>query len=527
MIKNTESRGSLHVTGDGCARSMRLDWSLFLFRPLTGRNIWLKRWTLFTRKHKGTRDQGHYVEVVTNGTASKRFDEIINLSINLLERLAHVFGMSKIFGLGKVMKNKWKLILLLSFIILAVMILYRQDSIGSDSTEEQVITVIFRYDDPSARTNTDLEVKLIDVFRQNNVCCLWSVVPFVCAQNVHDPTQQEELPLPVEKAEIFAKAAHEGTLEIALHGYSHQTTISPRRGRPYTEFSGLKQSEQMRRIRQGKTFLEAELGLDVRVFVPPWNTYDANTIKVLQATGFKTISGSMSGPGDLASSLAFLPTTCSIADVKEVVASARMMSDPAPAIVVLFHQYDFVEVDKIRGVATLNSFLETLQWVSQQGDVNIVPMTKMLNVGNHRYIANQQLRSINGVLPPALRGMVGQIYLSEEGIRNLTAKVILSLITFYTGLVLVVGVVSFLAACVVRIRMSVLVYRLSVFMDIVLFSCSVVYLFHGNNCGAEGVMGIFGTGTYCTVTWSVLVWHRYQLCKTRCPHDGVNRGEKT
>ena len=41
---------------------------------------------------KGILEQGHYVEVVTNGTASKRFDEIIKLSTNLLERLTFKFS---------------------------------------------------------------------------------------------------------------------------------------------------------------------------------------------------------------------------------------------------------------------------------------------------------------------------------------------------------------------------------------------------------------------------------------------------
>jgi len=156
----------------------------------------------------------------------------------------------------------------------------------------KAITVVFRYDDPSAKTNTDIEGQLIAAFRQYNMCCTFAVIPFV-VRDVHDPKPQEYLPLPEERAQLFAGAAREGVLEIAQHGYSHQTNGLQAEG--YSEFAGLKYEEQVQKIKKGKEFLEQKLGMPVLTFVPPWNSYDVDTLRALEQTGFQCLSSNRQG----------------------------------------------------------------------------------------------------------------------------------------------------------------------------------------------------------------------------------------
>ena len=142
------------------------------------------------------------------------------------------------------------------------------------------IIVVFRYDDPSAKSDINLERSVIEAFRLHDMRCTFGVIPFVCAGDVHDSGPQECLPLQGNIADMLASAAREGILEI----YSHQANV-PVHGE-YSEFAYLDYDDQVRKIEEGRRFLEAELGAKVATFVPPWNTYDANTLVALEQSGF-------------------------------------------------------------------------------------------------------------------------------------------------------------------------------------------------------------------------------------------------
>jgi hypothetical protein len=106
---------------------------------------------------------------------------------------------------------------------LVLLFSFRAES-GTDK-EQQQITVVFRFDDPSARSGAEIEDKLIIGFRAHNMRCTFGVIPFVASGDCHDPRPQELIPLSIAKIEMLRQAAQEGVIEIAQHGYSHQTCL--------------------------------------------------------------------------------------------------------------------------------------------------------------------------------------------------------------------------------------------------------------------------------------------------------------
>jgi len=387
---------------------------------------------------------------------------------------------------------------------------------GSDVAAQQ-IRLVLRYDDPSARTDTETEIKLIEALRQHGMVCTFGMVPFACAGFPKDIQPQEELPLPPEKAKLFAAAAQEGLLELAQHGYSHQANGPP--SPHFSEFAGLDYREQMRRVQRGKAFLEAELGMDVRIFIPPWNTYDVNTIRAVESSGFATFSADMHGPADSTSSMTFLPYTSSLTTIKEVIACARAAPDPEPIVVMLFHGYDFLEVDASRGVMTFDQFLETLQWFSQQQDVRVVRMDALSELGRGRYAVNRQLMTTPRYLPSALRGPVYPlVLLSREGIRNARRqqRPVVRVVAFYSALVLFVGIPSFFAAGVVLPKMPPLGAKFLLLSGPVLLACSLGWAFPGGHFGGRMrmIMVVAGAAGCCIGTWGAVLQQRYGSGKT-------------
>ena len=399
---------------------------------------------------------------------------------------------------------------------------------GADVAARQ-IRLVLRYDDPSATTDTETEIKLIEALRQHGMVCTFGIVPFACAGFPRDIQPQEELPLPPEKAKLFAAAAREGLLELAQHGYSHQANGPP--SPHFSEFAGLDHPEQMRKVQRGKAFLEAELGMDVKIFVPPWNTYDANTIRAVESSGFTYFSADMHGPADSTSSMTFLPYTSSLTTIKEVIACARAAPDPEPVVVMLFHGYDFLEVDASRGVLTFDQFLATLQWFSQQPDVRIVRMDELSELARGRYAANQHLLTTPRYLPGVLRGPVYPlVLLSPEGIRNARRqqRPALRLVAFYGALALFVAIASFLATGVVLAKMPPIAAQLLFLSGPVVLACSLVWAFPDGHFGGRlrMIMAVTGAAAYCVGTWGTVLGRRHGPGKAK-PQPSINSASPT
>lgn len=158
---------------------------------------------------------------------------------------------------------------------------------------EDRIVVVFRNDDPSAKSNLDHEREIFAIFERYGVPQTLGVIPAESLTDLHDPSGAGEEILLADSAHAnFLKdyALRTGS-EIALHGYNHRTNLySLPRTKDYFEFNNLPLSEQERRIATGTRILEKALGIRPVTFIPPWNGLDQNTVIVCARNGYKVIS---------------------------------------------------------------------------------------------------------------------------------------------------------------------------------------------------------------------------------------------
>lgn len=232
---------------------------------------------------------------------------------------------------------------------------------------DEKITVIFRYDDVSASSPVDIELKLIEAFRAVESSITIGVIPFRCAGNTRDPSPKQLMPLTPTKKSILKQGYDDGILDIALHGYSHQTYDAEQ----ITEFSGLDYSIQLEKIAKGKKFLEDIIQAPVTTFIPPWNSYDLNTIFVLEKLGFSILSAGKGGLTTKDSKLKFMPATCGLPGLQEAIETSRKSAMKHDIIIVLFHGYDFIEGNKEKGIMTIREFSDILCWLNSQKDICI------------------------------------------------------------------------------------------------------------------------------------------------------------
>lgn len=143
-----------------------------------------------------------------------------------------------------------------------------------------------------------------------------------------------------ENAGLLREAAATGFLDVALHGLFHRNGGHATSGRK-SEFEGLPLSGQADLVDTGQSLLQELLQIPVSGFIPPWNSYDGNTLKVLEERGFAYISAEMARPPYFPKKLRVLPATCVLGQLEETLAKARQYQRQEPVIVVVMHHYDF------------------------------------------------------------------------------------------------------------------------------------------------------------------------------------------
>lgn len=201
------------------------------------------------------------------------------------------------------------------------------------------VTVVFRYDDYSAKSNTALEVALLELFRRHDYPFVFGVVPTI-ALDIHHPTPETSeflRPLLDDKFSILREAMSDGTVEVALHGLTHQR-VDPETP---SEFRGRTYEDQLDRISRGKSFLEEGLDAKIRVFIPPWNSFDASTIRALEAAELDILSSDITRIKREVGTLTHLPKLAALENLREVVEMMHEAPEGLPPVVVVMHAYDF------------------------------------------------------------------------------------------------------------------------------------------------------------------------------------------
>lgn len=313
---------------------------------------------------------------------------------------------------------------LLYGLVLVALGLHERACAPSNGKGLPTISVVFRYDDYSTTSDTALEKEFFAIFAQHEIPCLVAVIPCVCDGDIHRVEATRLLPLSPSKALLLKDGLESGQLEIALHGYSHQTILDRRHG-GYTEFRGLDMTCQRETLAQGRAFLEQVLDQQVACFVPPWNSYDENTVSTLDELGFHLISAGVEGKGlrpDMQNArLKHLPATCGLHQLKLAVEGARLLKDSDPIIVVLFHSFDFRENDRVHGRVSCAELSELLTWIKAQADVRPTTMMELAtsnrDLSADRLRANMLSRYPRLLLPTSLLCGRCNVYLSpREGI---------------------------------------------------------------------------------------------------------------
>jgi peptidoglycan/xylan/chitin deacetylase (PgdA/CDA1 family) len=286
--------------------------------------------------------------------------------------------------------------------------------------ESRKVYVVFRMDDYSAISDTDLESRILELCEQKQIGITFGVVPFVCAGNQRDVTSQSLIPLPPEKAELLKFKVSKGSLDIALHGYAHQTVDT----KELSEFAGLDYEAQVKKLTEGRRFLEQMTAHKVKCFIPPWNSYDLNTVLALEGAGFEILSAGWNGVAERQSNIRFLPATCHLDAMQDAVDAARNSSDNHPVVVVLFHHYDFKEFNDPRGSITLAEFSDLLDRLKGQKDLRVVSIAQaneaIDDLSANRFLAVEHWRRLEGFLPMAFQERRPVLFYHEVGVLSQT-----------------------------------------------------------------------------------------------------------
>jgi len=127
-------------------------------------------------------------------------------------------------------------------------------------------------------------------------------------------------------------------VEICQHGYNHKSYSYG------TEFCGRDSIIQERDIKEGKHLLEKKSRKKILVFVPPFNSYDSNTLNIVNKLGFNVISGDVRNLLKVdfnGNKMKSVPFTVNLFDFIRLSRENKLKKDKI--YIVLIHGYDFVE----------------------------------------------------------------------------------------------------------------------------------------------------------------------------------------
>lgn len=358
--------------------------------------------------------------------------------------------------------------------------------------EARAIRVVFRYDDFGgngvARSRADGAV--IEAFKHKQVPLEVGAIPFACEGNTESPQHQKAVPLARESAQVLRQAVAAGAVEVALHGYSHQT-IRERSAGGFSEFSGMDGAEQFRRVSAGKELLDRMLETNTKVFIPPWNRYDANTLRMLDELGFELISADRAGTVGAPARVRFMPAMANLPQLKNAIAAARLSADPEPLVVVLFHAFDLAEFDRTHAIMTLAELDGLLGWVRLQKDVHAQTMrhaaAQMKDLSVQRYAANKYLW-LSRIMPPLVPAGASLVYASRG-----TVMEYLRFTALFYGAVLAISASLILIGCrVFPVRPSVVAVTCAMLVVGIVFGNRVVHLVKVSFVSATAVLALLG-----------------------------------
>jgi peptidoglycan/xylan/chitin deacetylase (PgdA/CDA1 family) len=302
------------------------------------------------------------------------------------------------------------------------------------------VTVFFRFDDYSETSPLAVEAGLVGALRNNGCLATFAVIPAVTEGRYHEPGERGTHPLGAEKIRFLRQAVDDGAVDVALHGFDHRSRAHTS---PHSEFVGLSLKDQSARLQQGQDFLRRMTSFDPTVFVPPWNSYDEQTLEALVHQGLTCLSANRYGPA-YNGSLRFVPITTDIQNLHRAVGLASTVAaNDDPIVGVLLHPYDFTESGDSRAVISCDGFDKELKWLTDQADVRVVSVSQLarenttLDVARYRANAPSPLES---VFPPFVRTTEqSPVYRSTSAVEQTKRRNAVATVSTHVGIAMLGG----------------------------------------------------------------------------------------
>ena len=203
------------------------------------------------------------------------------------------------------------------------------------------IRLCFRLDDPHACSDHSLETAIFALFAKYDVPLCAAVIPFyrIAGSESLVGACRDNMP-------HVAEGLRAGRIELAQHGCLHLRATTS--GEQRSEFAGVDEAMQTKRTIEGRRQLEAGFSTVVNGFVPPWNSYDETTTRVLGKARFRFISAGIKAPkyprnakpisGPIA-----VPLTCNLKSLESAIEQALRFRRASPAVVCVLHPDEFEE----------------------------------------------------------------------------------------------------------------------------------------------------------------------------------------
>ncbi len=231
-----------------------------------------------------------------------------------------------------------------------------------------MIHVSLRFDDPSSTSDRELEEGILAAVQTAGIPITVAVIPF---------SRQESglISLTKERAAHLIDAQNAGVIEVAQHGYCHESTRAEMQ--PRSEFMGVDATRQIEWIHEGRRVLETIFDRPVVGFAPPWNTFDRATTQSLEKLKFRYLSAGWEMDAGCSPALSYLPARCQMASLPEILKALEVFASFDPVVVAVMHHYDFAESGNSQAPTDLNRFRALLQTLAEDERIQAVTLSAL------------------------------------------------------------------------------------------------------------------------------------------------------
>jgi len=274
------------------------------------------------------------------------------------------------------------------------------------------INLLFRNDDLSYRTDLRKESKILHIFNSYGIKPIYSVIP---ALNNRVFTKNNAV---IDSLRLWNI---EGKIFLALHGYTHiknKYNAGEFKGKPY--------SEQYQDIKKGKGILDSLLDSDIKMFCPPWDQGDQNTVIACNKAGL-TVYSSFLYATSIKNEI-FFGTTNNLFDgplssLKDALKYASM-GKGGMILLSLFHSYQDYNENDSSNLDSVLSYIKTIHNVKfLSPDTVVFNGNNILNTINDVYgqnIVNGEILAENSTIAKLLAKLL-RINIAEKMDSELTS----------------------------------------------------------------------------------------------------------